>query len=308
MSQKHKVKKGEKFQAIAKKYKFKNPKLIWEDAENKALKKKRGKPENIEPGDVIFIPMTPEEKKDIQARRQLLLSQIENERLLAEALTVHADSYAAAAARFGRYIKESNTFYSKMQKQLETDHKTIQKMKQGVDVVWMLTGMARTSAKLGADYKKALADPSEFTKLNEKVTKAAASIANKPMQMLTDDAKKAVREYIIKKGPKELKTAFDLHKIYSDSLDNMQSPSFWFLAAASKMDGKDFSASMTRDLAAEKKEQVGSLTIQRRVEVAKMEAVKAKCEAYSKEHRTAAKGALFRVKLGEKLLKLLETH
>jgi len=303
MSRKHTFRKGEKLEALAKKYKFKKFDLIWK--ENKLLQKKRGKPENIAPGDVIEIPMSPEEKAEIDARRALLLSQIESERLLAATLETHAIVYEEAAAEFAGYIKESNAFYGRMTSQLDTDYKNIMKMKMGVDIAWEIASMARTMGKLGADYKGALKDSGKMSKLNEKMKNAAESIAKRPKDYLSGEASKAIKDYVIKKGPKELKTAIEVHQIMEDSVKNMQSVTFWYLAAASKLEGKSFEESMTRDLGAEKKEQSGSLKIQQRVEIAKMEATRTKCIKFGAEHRTAQKAALLRAKMVEKLLKLI---
>ena len=53
---KHKVKSGETLGAIAKKYKVKDWRTIWEADENAALVKKRKKPEKIQVGDELVIP------------------------------------------------------------------------------------------------------------------------------------------------------------------------------------------------------------------------------------------------------------
>ena len=56
MPKKHKVKSGETLSVIAKKYKIKDWKTIWEAPENKDLAKKRKKPESIQAGDTVMIP------------------------------------------------------------------------------------------------------------------------------------------------------------------------------------------------------------------------------------------------------------
>ena len=53
---KHKVKSGESLSAIAKQYKVKDWRTIWEADENQALVKKRKKPEKIQVGDELVIP------------------------------------------------------------------------------------------------------------------------------------------------------------------------------------------------------------------------------------------------------------
>lgn len=67
MAKKHKVKSGETLSAIAKQYKVKDWKTIWEADENKALVKKRKKPEKIQAGDEVMIPSASGKKDEAKA-------------------------------------------------------------------------------------------------------------------------------------------------------------------------------------------------------------------------------------------------
>lgn len=60
---KHKVAKGETMIGIAKKYKHKDWKTVWDHKENAALKKKRKHPTKILRGDVVVIPETAADRK-----------------------------------------------------------------------------------------------------------------------------------------------------------------------------------------------------------------------------------------------------
>ena len=58
--------KGDRLERIAQKYKLKSWKPIWNHVNNRAIVKKRKKPENLQPGDVLVIPPDEKEQKRLE--------------------------------------------------------------------------------------------------------------------------------------------------------------------------------------------------------------------------------------------------
>src|SRR5258706_14245743 len=52
----HTLRQGDHLSRVAQQYGFRDYKLIWDDPQNADLKKKRGNPNVLLPGDVLFIP------------------------------------------------------------------------------------------------------------------------------------------------------------------------------------------------------------------------------------------------------------
>ncbi len=65
MAQNYTVRQGDHIFSIAAKFGFKDYRIIWDDANNAALKQKRGNPHVLYPGDVVHIPDKREKKEAI---------------------------------------------------------------------------------------------------------------------------------------------------------------------------------------------------------------------------------------------------
>lgn len=297
----HIVKKGETLEKISKSYNHKKWEDIWNDPANKKLKSSRKRPNNIESGDKIVIPNTAAEKAEIIVKLGLLHFAKLDEESTAIALEKQAKEFDKSAATFDRYMKETNYFYDKLKGKNNADLKTVKKWGKGVDISKQVIMMGRDLAKIAKLAKKSTtATGAKLTEINAEVQKIANKLALKGSGKLNDELQKVLSNYLMKKMPKEIQEAQKQAKVIQDSWDNMQKPSFWALTASSLLDGKGWSASVTRDLSEEKKQMNARLDVQRMKQLATDSRIKQQCLAASSARMNAAIAARKRVKLIEK--------
>src|SRR5262249_32049510 len=76
MASYHTVKQGEHLTRIAKAYGFSDYRTVWDHAENAEVKRKRGNPNVIFPGDRLFIPdkQEKEERRPVDRRHRFRVS------------------------------------------------------------------------------------------------------------------------------------------------------------------------------------------------------------------------------------------
>lgn len=112
----HKVSKGDTLEGIAKKYKHKSWKTIWNDPANKGVKSKRKEPRLIRAGDVFVIPANEAEKKAQAAAISSATAQLAQESLLASTLLAKAGAYDDAAKAAGVAAKAAQQEIKKIDK------------------------------------------------------------------------------------------------------------------------------------------------------------------------------------------------
>ena len=124
---KHTVKKGETLTKIGKKYGA-DPDAIFNDKANAKLKKERGKPDKIQPGDVVIITKAGPDKKQLAK----MLKSIEAQR----------DQRAAT-------IKELETSAKEMKARFADTKKKYKKKMDGIQMAEMIVMIHKDMAKIG---------------------------------------------------------------------------------------------------------------------------------------------------------------
>ena len=306
MSKTHKWKMTDKPHEIAKKYKFRKFEEIWNAPENKKLKSSRKKPENIKKGDDLVIPLSQKEKAEVAKQVADLKACIMIELSLANKLGVNAKLFEEAVGVFGRYIDDSNSYFLKLEAEIDGNLKQAQKWGDGVDLAKDLIMMVRGLVKLSKTAKQSTkASGKALAEINKKMIQEAADMANAPIKKLESMAKKALSDYLKKEGSSEIKGALAVIESVDKSFENMQKPSFWAVTAASLLDGKSWSESVTRDLVAEKNQQKAGVARIRLQQHSKMARIRVEQAKLAQRCRKAQKEALKRAKDYEKALKLL---
>ena len=101
----HKVAKGDTLIGIAKKYKHKSWKTIWNDPKNKGVKAKRKEPDLIRAGDILVIPPTEAEKKKAEAEKEAAAAAMAQETILSAQFGAKAAAIEAAVKATGNALK-----------------------------------------------------------------------------------------------------------------------------------------------------------------------------------------------------------
>ncbi|MEM7440812.1 MAG: LysM peptidoglycan-binding domain-containing protein [Pseudomonadota bacterium] len=221
---KHKVAKRDTLITIAKKYKHKSWKTIWDDKRNAKVKKKRGNPEAIEPGDVLIIPFNEDQLKALKLKAISLMSLMEAEATLSAALEKRADAKDHAAKLTRKRHKTVDKDYKDTIAMLESCRKDSKKWKDGVDVTYKVVKVLRDlkgMAKTAKSASKASGD--ELAALNKKMKTDAVGMITGPV---LDAAKDAGIKYLTDESNEisEIgKTVGHISKWWGD----LETPSFW---------------------------------------------------------------------------------
>ncbi|GMG84646.1 hypothetical protein LNKW23_38620 [Paralimibaculum aggregatum] len=101
----HKVAKGDTLIGIAKKYKHKSWKTIWNDPKNKGVRSKRKEPDLIRAGDILVIPPTEAEKKKAEAEQAAAAATMVQETMLSAHLGAKGAALEAAVKAVGNALK-----------------------------------------------------------------------------------------------------------------------------------------------------------------------------------------------------------
>lgn len=245
LPRKHTVSKGETLIGIAKKYKHKTYKDIWNDADNAKLKKKRGKPEAIEPRDILVIPLTADEVKAFRLQRAVFTDLMMIERHLAEAMLERSNSAAKASELALKRYKAADKEFLAIIAMLKDCERQSKKWSDGVDaaaeVVKIMRGLGGL-AKVGKEASKASGQA--LQELNKKAMGKAVDIAKDPLE---GQAKKAATEYLLDES-NEISIIGLTVGTFAEAFDKMQSPSFWAQTFVQISEGKGWSAAVTFDL------------------------------------------------------------
>lgn len=194
------VRQGDSLGTIAQKFSIANWKFIYNASCNEALRSKRKNPDQIQPGDVLFIPVR---RSDLRAHNE--------ERL--------------------RRLQATRTYlcriYDQQLKELDAAFNTVQRTSDGVDAVWTLVQLGlnvREAAKLG---EMTIGKHGKVLKaLNEKLQKTAndickdlinAGIRDPALEAIVKD-RDAVKDGVI----------WAVGRIGVEALLKYNAPSFWF--------------------------------------------------------------------------------
>lgn len=257
---KHKVAKKDTLVGIAKKYKHKSWKTIWDDKRNAAVKKKRGKPEAIEPGDVLIIPFNDAEKKAIAAERDRLIARLSAENVLAEAISIRVDRQITAGKNAIKRHADIDKSFKDTIAMLRGCQKDSKKWKDGVDVTYKvvtllrgLKGLAKTSQKAS----KATGD--ELAKLNKEAQSQAVSMMTGPVKGVMLDA--GIKYLLNDKN--EISEIGTTVGAIAKWWGELETPSFWAGAITQLADGKSWEEAFQHDFEVEIKSKVHVVDKQR---------------------------------------------
>ncbi len=220
MDKVHKVVKGDTVALIAKKYGHSDWKAVWNAKENKPLVSKRGKPENIQPGDALVIPPNDKDQKAVEVKVAALYRARDGNVHLREALTNEMDRLKHKVTIFSELITDSQQFTQKTVAELQDNLAGMKGWAKGVDVTATLLQMGVSVAKVGSLAKASTTASGEaLKKLNEEAEKEVRKLATDPLK---DEGVKAVGKLKDNQG-----MALAAVGIVADSWDKMTSPSFW---------------------------------------------------------------------------------
>lgn len=260
--QEHKVKKNESLEEIAKKYGHKDWKVIWSAPENKKLVQKRKKPEAIDPGDVLFIPLNDKQKKEQEKSDKAAADKKAAELKAAQTLlkTCEEDVKASKAklkALVGM-IKSHVTAANKAYQELLALQAKTRKWALGADVTAAIATAAATMASAFQNIEKATASQiAEIEKHSEKLVKAGKECI-KLIGTNFPGVANAARNYSDKVAlldgnrNKLAATVGSVGKWINKGL----SPSFWANTISQKMDGKTWSEAAKSEVGDDLEEQI----------------------------------------------------
>lgn len=258
----HKVANGDTLDAIAKKYRS-TPKAIWAFAENKALVSKRGKPEAIQPGDVIAIP--PDEKAAKERDKKLL--ELERGRdsnaALRAALVAEQARYERRVKVYKELVAYNRSMTDKIVAELEGTLGQMKNWASGVDVAATLANIAVSIGKIaGLGWKGAQASGEALEKINKEALK---ELVDMHKGLAEEGAVKAASTMKDRAG-----SALGYVGVLADSWDRMTSPSFWAYAAVKKWEGKSWSEAASADVGDEIEQRIREVRSQGAEQEAKL--------------------------------------
>ncbi len=237
----YKLKKNDTLDALASKYKYKNWKQIWMAKENAKLRKKRSKPEQLQAGDMVYMPVTDAERAHVD--KTILELNLARNDLLDVRSDFEADIKRLEynCTNLTRIIGEIKKVSAGMISEIKGAKKEIKKVSTAVDTAATLINLTRSLSKLAqTGYKASKASGDALKKINKEMTK---------------DVKKKIRDGHIDAARKMLvglqDTSLEAVWIVNDSFDKMTSPSFWAMTFTQVWDGKSWSDAVTYDLDAD---------------------------------------------------------
>lgn len=208
----YKVKKGDTLSGIAKKYKHKNWKTIWDHPANKRVKSQRKKPEAIEPGDVFTIPPNEAEKKKQQSEQDQMAAAVVQEQLLGVQLAARGATIGAAAKAAADALKKS-------EKHIKTTGDEIQQLLKNLDLMQrgdtgsknpVRIAHSLVIGQLGIALTTFKAAKGEAAKQGKAAAKLGSGVATTE---LSSDSKKAVDSLLGKKCPEITDIVTALEKV-----------------------------------------------------------------------------------------------
>ncbi|MEN1678586.1 MAG: LysM domain-containing protein [Planctomycetota bacterium] len=291
--QRHTVKKGDTLESIAKKYGHKQWKAIWNDPENKKVVRKRGEPQKIEPGDVLVIPLTDKQKKEVQKKLDALHEDRDTQIKLLEVIDGEGARIDAKIKRYDQLIKSHQDATGKIVAQLNGDLKGMKKWGSGVDVAANLINLGRGLAKLGKTaYDASKASGEALKKINEEGLKQVIDMKKGQAKDLGVMAAKSMKD-------NESQTAAAIG-ILADSYSKMTSPSFWANTwVQMTQNGKSWSEAVTMEVGDDIKQRIAEVKAQSNKLLKTLQDRKADEQSRKKQLPKDAAAAQQRIKLIE---------
>ncbi|MBL4917156.1 hypothetical protein [Szabonella alba] len=247
----HKVRKGETYDKIGKKYGFRNFDDIWKYPKNAALVKLRKDPKSIQPDDIVVIPAyNDEERKEIQDRQRKYLYAANMEKLAASRFADQAAADRKLADAIDRMAAEHKAAGDAYMKEYLKSVKKADNWSKGVDYANMVFGIV--NALRGLVLKSAQA--------TQALAKNAAKEFEKISNSLIADSKVFMYAPLISEGTKAAGKALTDQKsgplgdfmifggVVIESIGKWSSPSFYGQTVSLLAEGKGWSEASTFDL------------------------------------------------------------
>lgn len=213
----YKVGKGSTLKAIANKFGIRRWETIWELPDNRRLASKRGVPENLQPGDVLIIPPSDQERKTQQKEAA---SNAAAQSVAAKRLAEQIEKLERVIKSYNRIIDDNEKTTQKLVKELEGAQKGMRSMGDRVDLANMFINLGKTLAS--------------FAQLGLKASKAAGEeleeINEQALEKLCEHLNEQTRDQILKilaSFKNSRSKAILAIAAAADAYDKMTSPSFW---------------------------------------------------------------------------------
>lgn len=217
----HKVSKGDTLSGIAKKYGHKDWKTIWKAPQNRGIVSKRGNPESIQPGDILIIPPSEKETKELEQRINYLHIARNADLNLIDVLRNEAARLQGKITLFDELMADDAESTKAIVKELEKNLRGMKNWAEGVDAVAALTQMGASLHKLSKDGLKAATVASKTLEESHKaLIKEGASLIVKDAAQ--SEAMKTLAS--IKNSAAPILAGIGT---IVDSWSKMTSPSFW---------------------------------------------------------------------------------
>ncbi len=299
----HKVKKGETLTGIAKKYKIKTWKEIWQAPENKAIASKRKKPEQILPGDAFTIPFSAAQWKEITSEVNQWQIMLAADTDLMAAFEARRTKSETAIMRLKKTAVLSDQMHKKIVENLQ---KTAADAKRWGTTVDAIATVAQLMVSLGklvkSGHKAAQLTGEELAKMNKQLSKDALKMAYGP---IAKEARVAAAKHV-QNEKKGYSLAMVSMGILSDSFDKMTSPSFWAWTVVRLKEGDSWSDAVTYDFQKEVKQKIAQITRDHKQSLGEIRKAIAAQETLIGEISKERNNAIGRIADAKKALKELE--
>jgi hypothetical protein len=268
----YKFVKGDKLEEIGRKYGHRDWRTIWRAPENKFIVLKRGKPENLQPGDTIVIP--PNEKESSRLNGALKTK---------ASLEEDLDRIKRKLKLIDELIVEDKKNTDSIVKELEGNLRGMKSTAENVDLVWFLADLTKSLVKLtNLGFKSVKATEEGLKEVNKEALKQVSDLQR---EHLTDATVKVISTYKDRTG-----TALGYLGVLADSWDKMHSPSFWFYAVTKLREGKGLSEAMTSEIGDEIESRIKQVTREGERRNQKLQEMRKKIEAEVMETRALLRG------------------
>ena len=261
-SQTHKVAKGDTLDAIAKKYKS-DAKAIWNFADNKAVVSKRGKPESIQPGDLIVVPPSDKNLKERAKKLEEMRLAREFNAGLRRVIEGESKRNQRRLAIYNELIASNRSGTAEIVKELEGNLRDMKGWADGVDAAAIIATIAVSITKIASLGAKSIeATGTALEAINKEAQKELVGMAKAPFEDAGVKAASRLKD--------NAASPVGYVGVLADSWSRMTSPSFWAYAAVKKIEGKSWSEAASADIGDEIEARIREVQAQGREQEAKL--------------------------------------
>ncbi|MEO6712915.1 MAG: LysM domain-containing protein [Mycobacteriales bacterium] len=245
----HKVSRGDKLESIARKYGHRDGKLIWAASDNRSVVSKRGKPENLQPGDVLAVPPNEKDAKELEKKvASLSKSRAGNQSLLA-VLDNENERLEHRMAILDQLISGSRDSTTQLVGDVERNLRDMKTIATNADLAWTLTKIFKSLVRIANLCKKFMSGAiANLYDINKRAVKEVSTLASDPLK---DQGVKAVSTL-----KQNSNSAVAIGGIIADAYDKIYSPSYWFYAVVQKQQAATWSKALASEVGDEIEERI----------------------------------------------------